>query len=209
MGAARGEYVTPAHPARGGAHLLIFNTPSRISTAPARVWPASPSARRARNALFVLVLLLPTLACANTLNGKVVKVVDGDTIWVLDANKQRHKIRLEGIDAPELGQPYGKLARQVLDALLRLDQYTTVITYDGVDRYGRILGTVRVNIEYNGTKQATNVNATLVEEGMAWAYRKYSAQYIRYEDLARGAKAGLWVDPDPIPPWAWRKQNQK
>ncbi len=55
-----------------------------------------------------LVLLLPLVAFADTLTGKVVKITDGDTVYVLDANYQQHKIRLAGIDdAPERKQAYG------------------------------------------------------------------------------------------------------
>ncbi len=58
-----------------------------------------------------LLLLLPT-AFADSLTGKVVKVVDGDTLYVLDANYQQHKIRLAGIDAPERKQTYGLASRK-------------------------------------------------------------------------------------------------
>ena len=54
-----------------------------------------------------LVLLLPLIASADSLTGKVVKIRDGDTLYVLDANHKQHKIRLAGIDAPERKQAYG------------------------------------------------------------------------------------------------------
>ncbi len=55
--------------------------------------------------LFFLAFLSLT-ASADTLNGKVVKITDGDTLTILDANYQQHKIRLAGIDAPERKQAY-------------------------------------------------------------------------------------------------------
>ncbi len=56
---------------------------------------------------FLLLLLYATEAFADTLTGKVVKITDGDTLYVLDANYKDHKIRLAGIDAPERKQVYG------------------------------------------------------------------------------------------------------
>ncbi len=61
---------------------------------------------------FCSVLLLPVVALADTLTGKVVKITDGDTRYVLDANHQQHKIRLAGIDAPERKQAYRLASRK-------------------------------------------------------------------------------------------------
>ena len=52
----------------------------------------------------LICLSLP--ASADSLTGKVVKITDGDTLYVLDANYKEHKIRLAGIDAPERKQAY-------------------------------------------------------------------------------------------------------
>ncbi len=53
-------------------------------------------------------LVFPSLtAFADSFTGKVVKITDGDTLYVLDANYKEHKIRLAGIDAPERKQAYG------------------------------------------------------------------------------------------------------
>ncbi len=58
-----------------------------------------------------LLVCLSLAALADTLTGKVVKITDGDTLYVLDANHKQHKIRLAGIDAPERKQPYGLVCR--------------------------------------------------------------------------------------------------
>ncbi len=63
-------------------------------------------------ALCFLLLSIP--AFADTLTGKVVKITDGDTLYVLDANYEQHKIRLAGIDAPERKQAYGLVCRTCL-----------------------------------------------------------------------------------------------
>ncbi len=62
-------------------------------------------------ALFLLVFL-SLAASADSLTGKVVKITDGDTLYVLDANYEEHKIRLAGIDAPERKQAYGLVSRK-------------------------------------------------------------------------------------------------
>ena len=69
-------------------------------------------------ALLMLVMLLSVCGCAQTITGKVVGVSDGDTITVLDASNQKHKIRLDGIDAPESNQDYGSRAKQSLSDLV-------------------------------------------------------------------------------------------
>ena len=65
----------------------------------------------------LLVLLLPLLAAAETLSGRVVKITDGDTVHVLDSANVRHKIRLASIDAPERKQAFGKKAKEHLSSL--------------------------------------------------------------------------------------------
>ncbi len=86
---------------------------------------------------------LSITAFADTLTGKVVKITDGDTLYVLDANYQQHKIRLAGIDAPERKQAYGLASRKHLLSIVAGKQVT--IEYQKRDRYGRILGKVWVN----------------------------------------------------------------
>jgi endonuclease YncB( thermonuclease family) len=61
--------------------------------------------------LFALVI---ASASADILSGKVIGVSDGDTITLLDSNRQQHRIRLAGIDAPEKAQPFGQRSKQAL-----------------------------------------------------------------------------------------------
>ena len=89
---------------------------------------------------FFLFLSIP--AFADFLTGKVVRVVDGDTLYVLDANYKEHKIRLAGIDAPERKQAYGLASRKHLASIVAGQQVT--VEYQKRDRYGRILGKVWV-----------------------------------------------------------------
>jgi len=153
--------------------------------------------------MVVLWLALTTVAGADTLTGRVVAITDGDTLTVLDAKFQQHKIRLIGIDAPESEQPFGTRSQQHLSALVFGRQVT--IDYDEQDQYGRTLGKVFVN--------GQDINLQQVQAGMAWHYKAYQSdqapadreQYAAAEITARKASLGLWSDPDPIPPWDWRK----
>ena len=91
--------------------------------------------------LFTLALLLSPLAArAETLEGLVVAIADGDTLTVLDDTKTQHRIRLSGIDAPEKRQPFGTVSRQHLaDAVF---QRRVVVEFYKTDRYGRLIGKV-------------------------------------------------------------------
>jgi endonuclease YncB( thermonuclease family) len=135
-----------------------------------------------------------------------VRVTDGDTIVVLDADKVQHKIRLQGIDAPERHQAFGTSSKEHLSDLVA--GKTVEVDYSKYDRYGRVLGIVMVNGE--------DANLEQVEAGMAWHYKKYQGEQspsdrVKYSDAeleARRQKAGLWSDPNAIPPWDYRQAER-
>lgn len=135
-------------------------------------------------------------ADADPLLWRVVNVHDGDTLTALDDGDVQHKIRLEGIDAPELGQPFGRVSRDRLSALVK--GKTLTIHQHGKDRYGRVLARVELDGDDLGRR--------LVSEGLAWHYTRYSqdATLGAAERDARSAKRGLWADREPVPPWEWR-----
>jgi micrococcal nuclease len=146
----------------------------------------------------VVLILFPGLLAAAEFTGRVVGVIDGDTIEVL-RNQRSERIRLQGIDCPEKGQAYGKRAKQATSALV----FGKDVTLDrsGEDRYGRTLADILL-------LDGTNVNQELVREGWCWWYRKYApgnAELERLEREARETKKGLWKDPAPVPPWVYRK----
>lgn len=111
-----------------------------------------------------LVLLSCSLASAFT--GKVVSVLDGDTIEVLH-NGKAQRIRLYGIDCPEKGQAFGTTAKQATSALVFALDVTLEI--HGKDKYGRILADVLL-------ADGANVNHALVKDGWCWWYRKYAPE---------------------------------
>jgi len=151
-------------------------------------------------ALFLIIFLVAT-AHAEELRGKVVAISDGDTITVLDAHKEKHKIRLSGIDAPESKQAFGSKAKQALGE--RIGERNVVVEWKEKDRYGRIVGDVSLGDR--------NINLEMVEAGMAWHYKRYSKskELAAAEELARKERRGLWVDKEPEPPWEFRKKERE
>lgn len=144
-----------------------------------------------------LFLLLTFTAQATTLTGKVVSIADGDTLTILTDSREQVKIRLAGIDTPEKAQPFGTKAKQALAALTFNKQVR--VDVETKDKYGRTVGTVFVN--------GQNVNSEMVQQGMAWVYRKYTNDQKLYalEAEAKQAKRGLWASDKPIEPWLWRR----
>ena len=132
------------------------------------------------------------------LSGKVVSIHDGDTITVLQG-KQQVKVRLFGIDAPELKQPYGKKSKQFLANLIA--GKVVEVEGNGKDRYKRTIGTIYLN--------GADINAQMVANGYAWAYRKFSKKYTAQESKAKKQGLGLWQDKEPTPPWEWRRLRFK
>jgi len=126
-------------------------------------------------------------------------VDDGDTFSVRSGT-QVYRVRLSGVDAPEIGQRFGVESRNRLRTLI-FDR-TVEVRPVGVDQYGRLLACPIVD---DG-----NVCETMVAEGWAWQYRQYSsdARLAALEQQARGARRGLWTDPDARPPWERRAEER-
>jgi len=162
-----------------------------------------------------LLLLAGTPAGAAELTGLVIKIADGDTITVLDSSHARHKIRLEGIDAPERHQAFGGRSKEHLAALVA-GRNVTVIWHKH-DRYGRILGRVLAPECGRGACPMTlDTGLAQLNAGLAWHYRQYAREqepgerrrYAAAEQAARAKQQGLWHDADPVPPWDYRRASR-
>mgnify|MGYP002631667810 CR=1 FL=1 len=165
-----------------------------------------------------IFLLIGTQALASTLQGKVVKVADGDTITIMDEQDLKHRIRLAGIDAPEKDQPHGDVSTQIL-AKLVLGKAVT-IEYEKRDRYKRIVGKVLVDPPGDVFCMALDcvkkIDAGLeqIKAGVAWHYKHYQMEqseedrklYSEAELEARIKLIGLWSDEEPMSPWEWRRK---
>ena len=152
-------------------------------------------------ATIVTLLLLFSFHPEN-LEGLVVGINDGDTITILVESKQI-RIRLFGIDCPEKGQAFGNSAKQRVSTLC----YDTkvIVQTKGTDSFGRTLGFVLL-------EDGRNLNRLLVEEGLAWWYRKYApqdSQLKRAEEAANTGRRGLWSDKNPVPPWEYRVSEKQ
>lgn len=151
--------------------------------------------------LFGLTLTFSVFAHAETINGRVVGIADGDTLTILDVSNTQVKVRLAAIDAPEKSQAFGQRGKQKLSELCY--GKNAIVKVISVDRYGRSVGEVNC--------AGINANETMIKTGLAWVYRKYASGYeylYSLEEEARNARRGLWSDWNPVPPWDWRKAKR-
>jgi len=173
--------------------------------------------------LFTLLLFLAVLAWFNNGNtetaaptggspsgpyllGRVVAVADGDTVTVLDAHQQQHRIRLVGIDAPENRQAFGRKSGDLLRSWVHGQEVR--VEHTKTDRYNRILGKIWLD--------ERDINLAMIEAGMAWYYQQFARDlspadrepYAQAETQARAQRLGLWADPDPQAPWDFRRQRR-
>ncbi len=133
--------------------------------------------------------------------GKVFRVVDGDTIEVRHDGRT-DRLRLRGIDCPELKQPYGKQAKRAVAAMV---SGLTV----GVKTYGKGSdGTIFADVFIDGGRSVARI---LLEEGLAWRITSSPAdeQLDAAEADAQYAKRGLWSEPTPVAPWLYRASKAR
>ena len=162
--------------------------------------------RPARWLILSSLLALQSLSLANDLAGRVVGVVDGDTLDVLKDGNELVRVRLSGIDAPERHQPFGQVAKKSLSDLAFNQR--VIVDWKTRDRYGRVIGKVLV--------AGLDTNLQMVKQGLAWHYKKYQKEqpqgerltYARAEDAARASRVGLWVDTEPTAPWDFRERKR-
>lgn len=157
--------------------------------------------------VFFFVTIFSGSLCAAEIQGKVIRVLDGDTIEVktlpakIVVYEVPIRVRLINIDAPEKKQSLGHWSANQLKALLAGQSVT--VSYTQTDRYGRIVGRVF-------TTNGTDASRFMVQSGAAWVYERYNADESlpALQREAQEQKLGLWADTNPVPPWEWRhKQN--
>lgn len=151
-------------------------------------------------ALAAMLLAVAAPAHAATFQGVVTHVTDGDSIWVRpDAGGAPHEVRIHGIDAPEICQPFGDQSRQALAAQV-LHRAVTVKSR-AQDSYQRTLANV--------TAGGQDVGGWMVRHGHAWSYRfrGKGGPYQAQEASARAERLGLWRSGDLMNPRQFRKQH--
>ena len=163
---------------------------------------------------FVNVVIIIFAININTVRAdftaKVRKIVDGDTIHVVDKYGNQFKIRLTGIDAPEKNKAYGLESKnQLSEAINNRWVFLESKPNEGkpytVDRYKIVLA----KVIFNGA----DINLLQISSGYAWHFKRYQNQqspsdreaYDYAEKNAKKNQLGLWEEKKPIAPWKWRK----
>lgn len=144
--------------------------------------------------------LQASLAWATTWTGVVTHVSDGDTLWVVPEDKNKKvKVRIKGIDAPELCQNWGEKSREALRA--RVMGQVVQVHSSELDQYGRTLGQV--------VFQQQDVGEWMVTQGHAWSYRfkEKEGMYDTQQRTAKSNAVGLYADPKAVRPQWFRKQH--
>ncbi|MDI9312374.1 MAG: thermonuclease family protein [Limnohabitans sp.] len=138
----------------------------------------------------------------NKLFGLVVGVMDGDTYDLLTENKRKIRVRMHGIDAPEKGMPFNKVAKKFLSNLIFNKKVSIIITDE--DNHGRIVAKTY-------TSDGKECGEELLKAGLAWHYKKYNSEkkLAQMEIEARRKKIGIWSDANPIAPWEIRKLRRQ
>lgn len=146
--------------------------------------------------LVLSIVFFSGFLSAAEMQGKVIRVLDGDTIEVLQ-DKKPVRIRLANIDAPEKKQAFGRWSTNQLKGLVAAQPVT--VMYTQTDRYGRIIGRVF-------TTNGIEANRFMVQSGAAWVYERYNTDKALpvLQREAQTNKRGLWTDSNPMPPWEWR-----
>ncbi|WP_116367113.1 thermonuclease family protein [Parahaliea mediterranea] len=127
----------------------------------------------------------------------VSRVVEGDTLVVVDSDNQRHLVRLRGVDAPQPSQPFGEGARRCLEELV--GGRSVRLSADMRSREQTLVSEVYL--------ASRPVSQLLIQRGCAWWDTRsapYDLELGRLESAARRARRGLWVDTNPVPPWEWQ-----
>jgi len=156
----------------------------------------------------LFLFLTSSVYAQTTIKAWATRVYDGDTLTIVQVEDNQckgiYKIRLQGIDAPELKQSYGKAARRY--AMRFAFGRLLTVTLVEKEKYGRWVGKV-----CHGSSPYMCLNYRLVREGYAWHYAAFSddARLARAEAKARAEKIRLWRQEDPTAPWIYRKQQSE
>ena len=162
---------------------------------------------------FVIIFTLSINSLRADFTAKVQRVVDGDTVHVIDKAGKKFKVRLTGIDAPEKNQPYGlaatyKLTEILINKLVLLKSKPNNGKPYTIDRYKRVLAKIILD--------GRDINLLQVLRGYAWHFKRYQKQqspsdrelYSEAEIDAKKNELGLWEEKNPIAPWKWRKMKK-
>jgi micrococcal nuclease len=135
---------------------------------------------------------------ASEITGKVVSVIDGNTIEVESTENGIQKIVLDGIDSPELEQAFGIEAKVFLEKLVM--KKTVRVEFTRKDRFGNYLAVIWLGDD--------DLRVELLKSGLAWTQEKNPATDLEgYRQWAQQKGKGLWKSESPTPPWTFRRQQ--
>lgn len=166
--------------------------------------------------LSLSVVVAAGTARAETLTGRVVRIIDGDTITIVDENRRRHLIRIAGIDAPERRQPFGRRSEQNLSRLA-LERDARLECHKSDSNGERVCKVWVQPSDCQACGKTLDLGHAQVIAGLAWWNREHavdqppedSARYESSESEARLRHRGLWGDPQPVPPWEWLRKKRE
>ena len=143
----------------------------------------------------VMLVAGGALAGDKEISGKCVKVIDGDTL-VIKCDKATRTVEIDGVDAPELDQPWGKETRNFVKKMVGGEK----VEFEIIESDGDV---VRARVLVNGI----DMSEMLVSSGLAWVSEDGAdAELLELSSKAREMPCGLWTDPDPQPPWDFAGQ---
>lgn len=148
-----------------------------------------------------LIILICTPVLAASFTAEVFRVIDGDTVEVL-FREQPLRVSLHGVDCPDRDQVYGEEAKGFTSSLVSQETVEVVVVIQ--DKLGRIWTRVLL-------PDGRSLNRELVRAGLAWWDREQAPDDVELEALeeaARESRKGLWADPDPVPPWEYRRRKR-
>ena len=149
--------------------------------------------------VFLFYSSLVVMAIPEAIQGKVVSVVDGNTIEFQTTDNETFKVVLSGIDAPELNQDFGLEAKSLLEKILLHEAVSLVI--EGKDRLGNRVGLLTY-------KKNKDPRLELLEKGYAWTTEKNpNPEFEAIREVAKSKGKGLWKAENPTPPWLFRRQQ--
>lgn len=134
--------------------------------------------------------------------GKVISILDGDTYDILLDGKRMIRIRMEGIDAPEKGMPFYRVAKKFLGDLCF--EKNVRLEIHGKDNHERTLS-------FSYLEDGRELSHEMIKAGLAWHFKKYSSDtsLSNLEIEAHNLRIGLWKDNNPMPPWVNRRLHRE
>jgi len=138
----------------------------------------------------IILILFFLVFCGNFIFSQKAFIIDGDTMII-----DNLKVRIQGIDSPELSQKFGKEAKKQLIILTK--NKTLRIKIIKFDRYNRAICYIFANNK--------DVGLQMVQTGYAWAYRRYTNEYVFAEEKAKKRRIGIWQYNNNINPEIYRR----